>query len=529
MAVEQLSLQAAAYPKEQHPYFSGGYAKGKLYAAPDIIKGNPRARFTAPQESQHVMDLRSACDNADWGTFFAEKKTRTLASAAWSASEQRCEQMRSLCVSTGAKRVLEIGSFVGVCALSMAQVMPDNGEVVSMEIDPFAVDFALDVKSDCEAFWKITHMVGPAYESLQNLIEQMEDSGGAWQPFDLAVIDADKAGMLEYFQILTEIPGLMSDNYVVCIDVKPFKGQLSTQRPDKNDSWLISSGQSEIDELRKLVSSGEFEYREDQSLLQVCKKVSLTMAKSPFSSFPNCYMNTSGKSNWAAPQDRNPVAELRKAIGNTDWAGLFEEGCTQILAASSWTASEERCEKLQALCSSHSAERVLEIGSFCGVATLAMAEVIPEEGSVVALEIDPCLVEFRSDIKESSKAWKKVSNMVGPAIKSLKNLMQDVESKGWRPFDFVVIDADKANMLEYFKLLWQTPGILSTDATLCVDVTPFKCQLFVPYVKGKLDDWVVKSGQESIDAFAAFVKTLSDAEVTETSNGLVVLRKLKQA
>jgi predicted O-methyltransferase YrrM len=500
--------------------------RDRLYSAGEVIKGVQK-RKAPTEEDERVVALRKAVNNADWGKFYEEKRTRTLASASWAASEERCEQLRTLCMSTGAKRVLEIGSFVGVSTLSMAQVLPENGEVVTLEIDPFAVDFGLDIKVESDSFWRIDHMVGPAWDSLQNLISRMEDSGMEWQPFDFAVIDADKKGMKEYFQILTEIPGLMNDNYVIVVDVKPFKGQLATEKSDKNDSYLISSGQTEIDELKKFIScSVEFDFREHGSLLQVCKKVSFTMANSPFAAFPNHYCQKSGDAHWVAPQEADTVAELRKAVGNTDWASLFAEGCTQILPAASWSASEERCEKLQALCTSSGAERVLEIGSFCGVASLAMAEALPQNGSILSLEIDPFLVDFGQEIKVNSGSWSKISNMVGPALTSLKTLAAQVYTADttWKPFDFVVIDADKAGMLEYFRILWQTPGMLADTVTVCVDVTPFKCQLLVPYVKGKMDDWVVKSGRESIDAFGAFVKSLSGIEVT-TKDGLVVICK----
>jgi len=254
------------------------------------------------------------------------------------------------------------------------------------------------------------------------------------------------------------------------------------------------------------------------------------MANSPFAAFPNSYTCAfGGNANWAAPQAMDPVSELRKAVNNTDWADLFAEGRTQILAAASWSATEERCEVLKDLCKASGAERVLEIGSFCGVASLAMAEAIPANGRIVSLEIDPFLVDFGEDFKGNSACSSKVSHMVGPALGSLKSLANqaqdaDADSKLVQPFDFVVIDADKAGMLDYFKLLWDTPRLLSPCATLCVDITPFKCQLFVPYVKGKMDDWIVKSGRESIDAFSAFVKSIDGVHVTE-SNGLVVLQK----
>jgi caffeoyl-CoA O-methyltransferase len=394
------------------------------------------------------------------------------------------------------------------------------------------VDFGLDMKVESDAFWKISHIVGPAWESLQSLLQQMHDSNGTWEPFDLVVIDADKSGMLEYFEMLTEIRGFMSDNYLICVDMKPFKGQLSTQKLDKSDSWLISSGQSQIDALRRHVAAAsDFEFRESDNLLRVCRKVSATMACNPLSAFPNCYANPCSKVHWAAPREGlSPAAELRRAAVNADWSRLFDEGQTQVLAWASWSASEDRCTKLQELVKSIKAKRILEIGSFCGVASLVMAEALPEDGQLLSLEIDPFLADFGTDIKRNSHAFHKITHMIGAAQDSLRSLVKAAETERvWDPFDLVVIDADKASMMEYFRILWGSPGMLQPGARVCVDVTPFRCQLFRPYVKGKIDDFIVKSGQESIDAFVAFARSLSNVgsiDVVEDSN-LVVLRRSK--
>jgi predicted O-methyltransferase YrrM len=411
----------------------------------------------------------------------------------------------------------------------MAQVLPDNGEILSLEIDPFVVDFALDIKVESAAFWKINHMVGAAWLSLQSLIDFMQESGGTWKPFDLAVIDADKAGMLEYFEILTEIPGLMSDGYLVCVDVTPFKGQLANSRSDKLDSWLISSGHSEIESMRKFVrSSGDYEFCEAGGLLQVRRKVSFTMAN-PFAAFPNCYSIDSSNARWAAPQVGDPVEELRKAVINADWTSFLEEGCTKVLASPTCSATWERCETLQALCASCDARNVLEVGSFCGVASLAIAESLPEDGRILSLELDPFLVEFGQDIKARSHSFHKVSHMVGPAKASLQSLVEQASTSEatWEPFDFVVIDADKASMMQYFDLIWDNTIMLTANATVCVDISPFKGQLFVKYVKGKLDDWIVKSGQESIDAFVSHAQNLRDVDMIERG-GLLVLQRSGQ-
>jgi len=165
----------------------------------------------------------------------------------------------------------------------------------------------------------------------------------------------------------------------------------------------------------------------------------------------------------------------------------------------------------------------------CGVATLAMAETLPEEGQIVSLEFDPFLVEYTSEIIAKSEAGQRVRHMVGPAIDSLMDLKQQAASgnQGWTgPFEFVVVDADKASVAEYFHFLWDTPGLLIDTATVCVDMTPFKGQLFVQqYVKhGKPDEWVVYSGQEQLDALRNSLKASTDFRISE-QNGLMIVQK----
>jgi len=120
--------------------------------------------------------------------------------------------------------------------------------------------------------------------------------------------------------------------------------------------------------------------------------------------------------------------------------------------------------------------------------------------------------------------------MTGPAKGSLDELAEQAghTDAEWSPFDVAIIDADKEGITEYFKLLWDTPSMMVKKAAICVDTTPFKGQLFTKHVKnGKFeqpDDWVVMSGQESINSFQDFLKTLSGAEVTN-SNGLTIVHR----
>merc|ERR1719293_475297 len=108
---------------------------------------------------------------------------------------------------------------------------------------------------------------------------------------------------------------------------------------------------------------------------------------------------------------------------------------------------------------------------------------------------------------------------------SLKDLAKE-GGASTGPFEFVVIDADKQSVTDYFHYLWETPGLLVDSATVCVDMTPFKGQLLVQqYVKhGKPDEWVVYSGQEQLDTLRSSIKASSDFTISER-NGLLIARK----
>ena len=87
------------------------------------------------------------------------------------------------------KRILEIGTFTGHSALSMAAALPDGGSIDACEIDPERAAFAQRYFDRSPHGSKITLHVGPAGETIERL-------DGA---FDLVFIDADKEGYVAYY------------------------------------------------------------------------------------------------------------------------------------------------------------------------------------------------------------------------------------------------------------------------------------------------------------------------------------------
>jgi len=228
----------------------------------------------------------------------------------------------------------------------------------------------------------------------------------------------------------------------------------------------------------------------------------------PSATFPNSHLLEPPASlgAWAPAQQRCVLDELRSAVQKEDWAWNYAERITKIHMQAQWSASRERCAMLQTMASTSKASRVLEIGSFCGAAALALAEALPTGGEVLCLELDEYVVNFARRFQARSRSGHKVRQMVGPALASLQQLAEAVAAGKQQPFDLVVVDADKECMKQYFDQLWSTPGMLSDDAVVCVDLTPFKGQLPLRYLKyGFPYQYEAESGQKAIDALRSSV------------------------
>jgi len=97
--------------------------------------------------------------------------------------------LRFLIRISGAKRVLEIGTFTGYSALTMAEALPDDGEVVTMEMNIRYQDLALEHFSRYESGNKIHLIKGDALELISSVKGE----------FDLIFIDADKLSYAFYY------------------------------------------------------------------------------------------------------------------------------------------------------------------------------------------------------------------------------------------------------------------------------------------------------------------------------------------
>ncbi len=93
---------------------------------------------------------------------------------------------------SGARRILEIGTLGGYSAIHFARALPDDGTMISLEIDEHHAGVACDNLERAGLSEKVEIRVGDAHDLLSALIEG--DEG----PFDVIFIDADKESYPEY-------------------------------------------------------------------------------------------------------------------------------------------------------------------------------------------------------------------------------------------------------------------------------------------------------------------------------------------
>jgi caffeoyl-CoA O-methyltransferase len=99
-----------------------------------------------------------------------------------------------LAKAIGARRTLEIGTFTGYSALSVALALPPDGRVVSLDVNREFTDRARGYWKEAGMESKIDLRLGPALDSLDRMAAAQE------APFDLAFIDADKSNYDAYYE-----------------------------------------------------------------------------------------------------------------------------------------------------------------------------------------------------------------------------------------------------------------------------------------------------------------------------------------
>jgi caffeoyl-CoA O-methyltransferase len=144
----------------------------------------------------------------------ASETRETLQSPQMLTGEVEGRMLEFLVFLARPQRVLEIGTYSGYSALSMAQTLPADGRIITCELDDERADVAERHIAAAGFADRIEIRRGPALETVNAL------DG----PFDLVFIDADKEGYLDYYEAV--LPKL-SERGLIVVDNVLWSGRVA--------------------------------------------------------------------------------------------------------------------------------------------------------------------------------------------------------------------------------------------------------------------------------------------------------------
>lgn len=174
-------------------------------------------------------------------------------------SPEQGQLMQMLIRISKATRVLEIGTFTGYSALAMALALPDNGQLLTCDINPEWTNKAHPYWAKAKQDHKITLRLGKALDTLNTLVQEA-------QIFDFIFIDADKTNYYNYYELALT---LLSPGGLIAIDNIFWDGEVIN--PENHDA--------QTREIRRLNNHIKTDTRVDISLLAISDGLFLVQKK----------------------------------------------------------------------------------------------------------------------------------------------------------------------------------------------------------------------------------------------------------
>jgi predicted O-methyltransferase YrrM len=139
---------------------------------------------------------------------------------------------------------------------------------------------------------------------------------------------------------------------------------------------------------------------------------------------------------------------------------------TQQLPSHGMQISPEQGQLMAFLVELTGAEKALEIGVYTGYSALVVALALPETGKLTACDINKETTSIACDFWQKADIAHKIDLKLAPALETLDNLIKQDHSNS---FDFIFVDADKQNYLNYYErslMLLRTGGLMLIDNVL---------------------------------------------------------------
>jgi caffeoyl-CoA O-methyltransferase len=161
--------------------------------------------------TQEIVDYLARHAGQDEVLERVARETAELPLAQMATTPDEAGLLTMLARLIGARRALELGTFTGYGAISIARGLADDGQLTCLELDEGYAETARRNLEDAGVADRVEIIVGPALESLRAL--------PAEPTFDYVFLDADKTGYPDYYEEIIPrlLPGglLLIDNVLL--------------------------------------------------------------------------------------------------------------------------------------------------------------------------------------------------------------------------------------------------------------------------------------------------------------------------
>ena len=138
----------------------------------------------------------------------------------------QCHFLHLIIKTSNIKNVLEIGTFTGLSALSIALALPDDGKLIALDKNEETSKVAIDFFKKANLDDKIQTIIKPALDSL----DELKDS-----KFDMVFIDADKMNYKEYYE---RSLNLLDKGGLIIVDNVLWHGEVADE--DNLDKYTVN-------------------------------------------------------------------------------------------------------------------------------------------------------------------------------------------------------------------------------------------------------------------------------------------------
>ncbi len=189
------------------------------------------------------------------------EETARLPEARMQIAPEQGQFMALLLKLMGARRVIEVGTYTGYSALAMAQVLPEDGEVLCCDTSKEWTDIARRYWQEAGVAGKMDLRLQPALETLDQLVDE-----GRSGDFDFAFIAADKENYGPYYE---RCLGLLRRGGVIAVDNVLWNGSVIDPDADDVDTRAIRAFNEKLRDDRRI----------DLSLVPIGDGVTLAMKR----------------------------------------------------------------------------------------------------------------------------------------------------------------------------------------------------------------------------------------------------------